>query len=179
MPNPLDDRSAAQRGQREAGEITAEDETGHGRFEILIATRKEIEVLKKPLASWTPLVAMISVPICGRIDPFDRIGPPPSRGRSGIYTGRAHPTLSGSAYPSRAVQGYRQGDGRGKACIAILLTAGWRKWRAVRRPHRADITLSRSALARQPWSSGDPVASGRYARQSSRDFRRRRTHWRR
>ena len=31
-----------------------------------------------------------------------------------------------------------------KACIAILLTAGWRKWRAVRRPHRADITLSRS-----------------------------------
>jgi len=133
MPNPLDDRSAAQRGQREAGEITAEDETGHGRFEILIATRKEIEVLKKPLASWTPLVAMISVPICGRIDPFDRIGPPPSRGRSGIYTGRAHPTLSGSAYPSRAVQGYRQGDGRGKACIAILLTAGWRKWRAVRR----------------------------------------------
>ena len=47
------------------------------------ATRKEIKVLKKPLASWTPLVAMISVPICARIDPFDRIGPPPSRGRSG------------------------------------------------------------------------------------------------
>jgi hypothetical protein len=35
MPNPLDDRSAAQRGQREAGEITAEDETGHGRLETL------------------------------------------------------------------------------------------------------------------------------------------------
>jgi hypothetical protein len=37
----------------------------------------------------------------------------------------------------------------------------------------------RSALARQPRSSGDPVSSGRYARRSSRDFRRRRTHWRR
>jgi hypothetical protein len=32
-----------------------------------IATRKEIKVLKKPLASWTPLVARISVPICARI----------------------------------------------------------------------------------------------------------------
>jgi hypothetical protein len=31
---------------------------------LSIATRKEIKVLKKPLASWTPLVAMISVPIC-------------------------------------------------------------------------------------------------------------------
>ena len=28
-------RSAAQRGQREAGETTAEDETGHGRLETL------------------------------------------------------------------------------------------------------------------------------------------------
>jgi hypothetical protein len=79
MPNPLDDRSAAQRGQREAGEITAEDETGHGRFEILIATRKENEVLKKPLASWTPLVAMISVPICARSDPLEPIPSPLSR----------------------------------------------------------------------------------------------------
>jgi len=34
---------------------------------LSIATRKEIKVLKKPLASWTPLVAMISVPICARI----------------------------------------------------------------------------------------------------------------
>ena len=42
---------------------------------LSIATRKEIKVLKKPLASWTPLVAMISVPICARIDPLDRIGP--------------------------------------------------------------------------------------------------------
>jgi hypothetical protein len=35
MPDPLDDPAAAQRGQCEAGEITAEDETGHGRSEIL------------------------------------------------------------------------------------------------------------------------------------------------
>ena len=37
-------------------------------------------------------------------------------------------------------------------------------------PHRADITLSRSALARQPWSSGDPVSSGPHAQRSSRDL---------
>jgi len=42
---------------------------------------------------------MISVPICACIDPFDRIGPPPSRGQSGIYTGRAHSALSRSACP--------------------------------------------------------------------------------
>jgi hypothetical protein len=41
-----------------------------------IATRKEIKVLKKPLASWMPLVARISVPICARIDPLGRIDPP-------------------------------------------------------------------------------------------------------
>jgi hypothetical protein len=31
-------------------------------------------VPKKPLASWMTLVAMISVPICARIDPLDGIG---------------------------------------------------------------------------------------------------------
>jgi hypothetical protein len=41
-------------------------------------------VLKKPLASWMPLVAMISVPICARIDPLDRIFPPFYGGRSGV-----------------------------------------------------------------------------------------------
>jgi hypothetical protein len=35
VPNSLDDPSATHRGQREAGEITAEHETGHGRLEIL------------------------------------------------------------------------------------------------------------------------------------------------
>jgi hypothetical protein len=61
---------------------------------------------RKPLASWTPLVAMISVPICARIDPLDPTGPPRSgdlhrpspykryqdpparRGGAGISTGR-------------------------------------------------------------------------------------------
>src|SRR5215470_7902594 len=47
-----------------------------------IATRKEINVLKNPLASWMPLVARISVPICARIDPLDCIGPPLFCGRS-------------------------------------------------------------------------------------------------
>jgi hypothetical protein len=37
-------------------------------------TRKEMKVPKKPLASWTTLVAMTSVPICARIDPVGRIG---------------------------------------------------------------------------------------------------------
>jgi hypothetical protein len=41
---------------------------------LSIATRKEIKVLKKPLASWTPLVAMISVPICAGA-PMMRICP--------------------------------------------------------------------------------------------------------
>ena len=40
------------------------------------ATRKETKVLKKPLASWMPLVARISAPICARINPLGRIGPP-------------------------------------------------------------------------------------------------------
>src|SRR6516165_7212129 len=41
-----------------------------------IATRKEIKVPKKPLASWIRLVAMISVVICARIRPLDCIGTP-------------------------------------------------------------------------------------------------------
>jgi hypothetical protein len=41
-----------------------------------IATRKEIKVLKKPLASCIPLVARISVPICARTDPLGRIDSP-------------------------------------------------------------------------------------------------------
>src|SRR5580693_2340545 len=41
-----------------------------------IATRREIKVPKKPLASWTRLVAMISVVICARIRPLDCIGSP-------------------------------------------------------------------------------------------------------
>jgi len=35
VPDPLDDPTAAQRGQGEAREITAEDKTGHRRLEIL------------------------------------------------------------------------------------------------------------------------------------------------
>jgi hypothetical protein len=35
VPDPLDDLSTAQRGEREAGEIAAEHETGHGRAEVL------------------------------------------------------------------------------------------------------------------------------------------------
>ena len=34
-----------------------------------IATRREMKVPKKPLASWIRLVAMISVPICAHINP--------------------------------------------------------------------------------------------------------------
>ena len=41
-----------------------------------LATLKEIKVPKKPLASWTRLVAMISVVICARFCPFDCIGFP-------------------------------------------------------------------------------------------------------
>src|SRR6516164_2897154 len=37
-----------------------------------IATRKEMKVPKKPLASWMMLVARIRIPICARSD-FDRI----------------------------------------------------------------------------------------------------------
>jgi hypothetical protein len=33
-----------------------------------------MKVPKNPLASWTPLVAMMRVPICACIDPLDRIG---------------------------------------------------------------------------------------------------------
>jgi hypothetical protein len=46
---------------------------------------------RNPLASWTPLAAMISVPICARIDPLDPIGPPLVATDPEIYTGRAHP----------------------------------------------------------------------------------------
>ncbi len=56
---------------------------------------------RNPLASGTPLVAMISVPICARIDPLDPIGPPPCRGRSGDLHRPSPSTLSGSACPSR------------------------------------------------------------------------------
>jgi hypothetical protein len=38
-----------------------------------IATRNEINVPKKPLASCTTLVAMTSIPICVRIDPLSGI----------------------------------------------------------------------------------------------------------
>ena len=38
------------------------------------ATRREMKVPKNPFASWTPLVAMMRVPICACIDPLDRIG---------------------------------------------------------------------------------------------------------
>jgi hypothetical protein len=55
---------------------------------------------------------------------------------------------------------------------------GWRKWRAVRRPAPRRHHTVPKRLARQPWSSGDPVSSGPHARRSSRDFRSRRTHWR-
>jgi hypothetical protein len=37
-----------------------------------IATRKEMKVPKKPLASWMMLVARIRIPTCARSD-FDRI----------------------------------------------------------------------------------------------------------
>jgi hypothetical protein len=40
---------------------------------LSFATRKEMKVPKKPLASWMALVAMTSIPICVRIDPSGRI----------------------------------------------------------------------------------------------------------
>ena len=55
----------------------------------------------RAMASWTPLVAMISVPICARVDPLDPIGSPSCRGRSGDLHRPSPSTLSGSACPSR------------------------------------------------------------------------------
>jgi hypothetical protein len=69
VPNPLDDPLAAQRAQREAGEIAAEHQTGQGRPIVLDRYAQGDEGAKKPLASWMRLVAMISVPICVHIDP--------------------------------------------------------------------------------------------------------------
>ena len=127
-------RSAAQRGQREAGEITAGDETGHGRLETLDRHRKEIKVLKKPLASWTPLVAMISDPISARIDPLDPIGPLPCRGRSADLHRPSPSTLSGSACPSRrrrnidrATDATNPVSQRGFAGIIVVPTTGREK----------------------------------------------------
>jgi hypothetical protein len=76
---------------------------------------------RNPLASGTPLVAMISVPICARIDPLDPIGPPPCRGRSGDLHRPSPSTLSGSACRSRRCRDYRQGDGRDKSCRSAQL----------------------------------------------------------
>ena len=52
-----------------------------------------MKVPKKPLASWMTLVAMISVPICARIELLDGISLHFSRGRPGNHTARPHPTL--------------------------------------------------------------------------------------
>jgi hypothetical protein len=86
-----------------------------------IATRKEIKVLKKPLASWTQLVAMISVPICARVDPLDphRLSLL-SRPILGFTPAEPiHPIRI--RLPVEAVQGYRQGDGRYKSCQSAQL----------------------------------------------------------
>jgi hypothetical protein len=71
------------------------------------------KVLKKPLASWTPLVAMISVPICAarphRPSPLSR----PIRGfkpAEPIHAIRIR-------LPVEVAQGYRQGDGRDKSKV--------------------------------------------------------------
>src|SRR5580693_3480098 len=62
-----------------------------------IATRKEIKVPKKPLASWTRLVAMISVVICARIPPLDGIGSPFSGGLSRKLQRQSHLILPSSS----------------------------------------------------------------------------------
>ena len=43
-----------------------------------IATRSEMKVPKKPLASWIRLVAMISVPICAHINLSPFFAAPPT-----------------------------------------------------------------------------------------------------
>jgi hypothetical protein len=156
MPNPLDDRSAAQRGQREAGEITAEDETGHGRLETLDRHRKEIEVLKKPLASWTPLVAMISVPICARIDPLDPIGPPLSRPIRGFTPAEPIHAIR-IRLPVEAVQGLSTGR-RTRQILSVSSVApvsSWSRQQAEKRirvaagalfENRADNKLARMSV---------------------------------
>ena len=62
-----------------------------------IATRKEINVPKKPFASWTRLVAMISIVICARIRPFDCIG---TRLSLRVYLGKTMVVKSRSILPS-------------------------------------------------------------------------------
>jgi hypothetical protein len=73
VPDPLDDPSTPHCAEREAGEIAAEHRPAMIAPKSSIATRKEMKVPKKPLASWMALVAMTSVPICARIDPLGRI----------------------------------------------------------------------------------------------------------
>src|SRR5436190_16367023 len=55
-----------------------------------IATRNEIKVPKKPLATWMPLVARMSVPICARFDPLGGIGAHSLTSHAKHYRGAAH-----------------------------------------------------------------------------------------
>jgi hypothetical protein len=91
-PNPLDDRFAAQRGQREAGDISVEDETGHGRLETLDRHPQGNQGIKEA-------VGELDAARCDDQRPdlrARRPARPPSAlptvaADPGIYTGRAHP----------------------------------------------------------------------------------------
>jgi hypothetical protein len=121
VPNPLDDRSAAQRGQREAGEITAEDETGHGRLETLDRHPQGNQGIKEAVGELDAARCDDQRPDLRAHRPARPHRPSPlSRPIRGFTPAEPIHAIR-IRLPVEAVQGYRQGDGRDKSCQSAQL----------------------------------------------------------